>query len=68
MTTRASAGQADLAEQAVSVVVAVAAAHRDAAFAGAREVIDEIKARVPIWKRELDRGEARWVPGEHVSS
>jgi molybdopterin synthase catalytic subunit/molybdopterin converting factor small subunit len=50
------------------VVVAVAAAHRDAAFAGAREVIDEIKARVPIWKRELDRGEARWVPGEHVSS
>jgi molybdopterin synthase catalytic subunit len=49
------------------VVVAVSAAHRDAAFAGAREVIDQIKARAPIWKRELDRGEARWVAGEHVS-
>ena len=48
------------------VVVAVAAAHRDAAFAGAREVIDEIKARVPIWKRELDRGEARWVGGQEI--
>jgi len=42
------------------VVVAVSAAHRDAAFAGAREVIDQIKSRAPIWKRELDRGEARW--------
>jgi MoaE-MoaD fusion protein len=48
------------------VVVAVAAAHRDEAFAGAREVIDEIKARAPIWKREIDRGEVRWVAGEEV--
>ena len=45
------------------VVVAVAAAHREEAFAGAREAIDAIKAQAPIWKRELDRGEARWVPG-----
>jgi molybdopterin synthase catalytic subunit len=50
------------------VVVAVAAAHRDAAFAGARELIDEIKARAPIWKRELDRGATHWVQGESVSS
>jgi molybdopterin synthase catalytic subunit len=48
------------------VVVAVAAAHRDEAFAGAREVIDEIKAKAPIWKRELDRGEARWVGGQEI--
>jgi molybdopterin synthase catalytic subunit len=49
------------------VVVAVSAAHRGAAFAGARELIDRIKSEAPIWKRELDRGEARWVEGEVVS-
>jgi molybdopterin synthase catalytic subunit len=42
-----------------SVAIAVSAPHRDAAFAGAREVIDEIKARVPIWKKE----DGEWVPG-----
>jgi MoaE-MoaD fusion protein len=42
-----------------SVIVAVSAAHRAEAFAGAREAIDRIKAEAPIWKQE---GEA-WVPG-----
>jgi len=42
-----------------SVVVAVSAPHREQAFAGAREIIDEIKARAPIWKKE----EGEWVPG-----
>lgn len=42
-----------------SVAVAASAPHRDAAFAGAREIIDEIKARVPIWKKE----EGTWVQG-----
>jgi molybdopterin synthase catalytic subunit len=46
-----------------SVVVAASAAHRDAAFAGARAAIDRIKAEVPIWKRELRGGDARWVEG-----
>jgi MoaE-MoaD fusion protein len=47
-----------------SVVVAVSAAHRDEAFAGAREAIDEIKSQAPIWKREVDeRHGERWVPG-----
>lgn len=50
------------------VVVAVAAAHREAAFAGARELIDRIKAQAPIWKQELERGEAHWVSGTPVSS
>jgi molybdopterin converting factor subunit 1 len=35
-----------------SVIVAVSAAHREEAFAGAREAIDRIKAEAPIWKRE----------------
>jgi molybdopterin synthase catalytic subunit len=42
-----------------SVIVAASAPHRDAAFAGAREIIDEIKANVPIWKKE----EGEWVKG-----
>jgi hypothetical protein len=35
-----------------SVVVAASAPHRGEAFAGAREIIDRIKAEAPIWKRE----------------
>jgi molybdopterin synthase catalytic subunit len=47
-----------------SVVVAVSAAHRGEAFAGAREAIDRIKAEAPIWKREVDAGAAGgWVEG-----
>jgi len=42
-----------------SVLVAASAPHRDAAFAGAREIIDEIKALAPIWKKE----EGEWVAG-----
>lgn len=42
----------DLAIGDLAVWVGVAAAHRDAAFAACRHVIDEVKARVPIWKRE----------------
>ncbi len=42
-----------------SVAIAVSAPHRGEAFAAAREIIDEIKARAPIWKKE----EGEWVPG-----
>ena len=42
-----------------SVVVAASAPHRGEAFAGAREIIDRIKAEAPIWKKE----EGEWVPG-----
>jgi molybdopterin synthase catalytic subunit len=42
-----------------SVVIAVSAPHRDAAFAGGREIIDQIKAHAPIWKRE----EGEWATG-----
>ena len=48
-------GRVELGEP--SVIVAASAPHRDAAFAGAREIIDEIKARVPIWKQE----EGEWI-------
>jgi molybdopterin converting factor subunit 1 len=42
-----------------SVTVAASAPHRAEAFAGAREIIDEIKAQAPIWKKE----EGEWVKG-----
>jgi molybdopterin synthase catalytic subunit/molybdopterin converting factor small subunit len=46
-----------------SVAVAVSAAHRDEAFAGARQIIDRVKTEAPIWKKEVEDGEARWVEG-----
>lgn len=51
-----------LAVGEVAVVVAVAAAHRGEAFAVCAQVIDEIKATVPIWKYEsYADGDADWV-------
>jgi molybdopterin synthase catalytic subunit len=44
-----------------SVIVAAAAPHRAEAFAGCRELIDELKATVPIWKKERWAGGGRWV-------
>ncbi len=46
-----------------SVIVAASAPHRGEAFAGAREIIDRIKAECPIWKRE----EGEWVEGTRPS-
>jgi molybdopterin synthase catalytic subunit len=42
-----------------SVIVAASAPHRGQAFAGAREIIDQIKAQAPIWKKE----QGEWVTG-----
>ena len=47
----------------LSVVCAASAPHRDQALVAAAALIDEVKARVPIWKREtLVDGTVRW-PG-----
>jgi molybdopterin synthase catalytic subunit len=46
-----------------SVIVAVSAPHRAEAFAAARELIDRVKAEVPIWKREIAGSSAAWVAG-----
>lgn len=52
----------DLVVGDVAVVVVSAAAHRDAAFAATRWVIDEVKRRVPIWKHErYADGTTAWV-------
>jgi molybdopterin synthase catalytic subunit len=45
-----------------SVAIAVAHPHRGRAFEGARYVIEELKRRVPIWKREhYADGTREWV-------
>jgi molybdopterin converting factor subunit 1 len=46
-----------------SVIVAVSAPHRGEAFAGAREIIDRVKAEAPIWKKEIEGERGRWVEG-----
>jgi molybdopterin converting factor subunit 1 len=54
-------GEVPLSEP--SVCVAVSAPHRGEAFDGAREIIDGVKAEAPIWKKEVEGGEGRWVEG-----
>ncbi len=54
----------DLTIGEVSVAIAGAAPHREAAYRASREVIERLKREIPIWKREryLD-GEEKWLEG-----
>lgn len=46
----------------IAVIVAAAAAHRDVAFVAGRALIDQLKAEVPLWKRQhLVDGATEWV-------
>lgn len=46
----------------IAVWVGVSSDHRDAAFQACRYIIDEVKARLPIWKKEqYANGETEWV-------
>jgi MoaE-MoaD fusion protein len=45
----------------VSVAIAVSAPHRHDALAACRDVIDELKERVPLWKKELYEGGEEWI-------
>ncbi len=46
----------------VAVVVAASAGHRGEAFEAARRLIDDLKAQVPVWKRQVFRdGDEEWV-------
>ena len=47
-----------------SVLIAVASAHRGAAFEACRWLIDRLKQTVPIWKREHFEDGAVWADGE----
>ena len=46
----------------IAVIVGVASAHRGEAFEGCRYIIDQLKTRLPIWKKEhYASGTAEWV-------
>ncbi len=45
----------------ISVAVAASSPHRKDAFEAGRYLIDELKARAPIWKKEHWPGGAEWV-------
>ena len=52
----------DLAITDVALACAVASAHRGTAFAACAQLVDEIKARVPIWKEQgFTDGTTEWV-------
>jgi molybdopterin synthase catalytic subunit len=52
----------------IAVCVCVSSAHRDAAFDACRYIIDEVKSRVPIWKKEFFAGgESGWVRCDHCA-
>jgi sulfur-carrier protein adenylyltransferase/sulfurtransferase len=53
----------------VAVWVGVSAAHRDEAFRACRFIIDEVKHRVPIWKKEhYVNGDSGWVNCERCAA
>jgi molybdopterin synthase catalytic subunit len=43
------------------VVVGASSAHRDACFTACRYLIDTLKERVPIWKKEIFKNKSVWV-------
>ena len=47
-----------------SVAVAVSSRHRSEAFSASRWLIDELKARVPIWKKEMGPTGEVWLEGD----
>jgi len=49
-----------------SVVIAVSAPHRGAAFEACEWLIKELKRTVPIWKKEVFQDGEEWVEGEGV--
>ena len=48
------------------MIIAVGAGHRNEAFDACRYVIDNIKKRVPIWKKEFTPKGEFWVEGEGI--
>jgi molybdopterin synthase catalytic subunit len=58
----------DLQLREIAVWVGVAAGHRDEAFKACRYIIDEVKHRVPIWKKEhYVSGDSGWVNCERCA-
>jgi molybdopterin synthase catalytic subunit len=43
------------------VAIVCSAGHREEAFSGCRYIIEELKKRAPLWKKEISRDGERWV-------
>jgi molybdopterin synthase catalytic subunit len=52
-----------------SVVIAIGSPHRAASYEASRHVIEEIKARAPIWKQEhYEHGSSEWLDGRDLKA
>lgn len=47
------------------VAIVCSAGHREEAFSGCRYIIEELKSRAPLWKKEVGKKGERWVGAEH---
>ena len=53
----------------LAVVICVSSAHRDPAFEACRYIIEEVKSRVPVWKKEFfEDGTSGWVRCDHAET
>ena len=51
----------------ISIIIAVASKHRDEAYVLSRYIIEEIKKRSPIWKKEhYTNNESAWLKGNPI--
>ena len=60
-------GQLNLGE--ISIIIAVACKHRDQAYVLSRYIIEEIKKRSPIWKKEhYENDDSEWLKGISINN
>ena len=53
----------------ISIIIAVACKHRDQAYVLSRYIIEEIKKRSPIWKKEhYENEESEWLKGDPINN
>ena len=53
----------------ISIIIAVARKHRDQAYVLSRYIIEEIKKRSPIWKKEhYENEESEWLKGNPIAN
>ena len=46
------------------VAIVCSAAHREEAFSGCRYILEQLKSRAPLWKKEISSEGERWVEGK----
>ncbi|HUM81182.1 MAG TPA: molybdenum cofactor biosynthesis protein MoaE [Methanothrix sp.] len=55
-------GRLEVGEAIVAIVCS--AAHREEAFSGCRYILEQLKSRAPLWKKEISAEGGRWVEGK----